>query len=116
MPPTSCLRRELPRIGRGAFLAALLMLAGPARAAPPGPKPEAKEAADQLRAFLPTLRHKALLDNEREYAAALQKALRLYRACMDGGLVGVWHVNRVEEEVLRAGARALRREAEYLDS
>ena len=105
--------------GSLALLAALLLLGGNRAAAEPPPakeKAEGKESPATFRAYLPTIRLKALLDNERQSVADLQMWLRRYEVYLDGGVVNQIERGQLEEGFLRNRLRVLRRENDYRDS
>lgn len=79
-------------------------------------KADNKESLAQLRAYLPAIRCKALLENERQTVAQLKKFLALTRTFVEGGLVDSVQAGQVEEALLRARLRLLQRETHYHDS
>jgi len=99
--------------GSRVLLSTLLLLAGNLAAADPPPakeKSDAKESLATFRAYLPTIRLKAMLDNERQSVADLQMWLRTYEMYLDGGLVNQIERGQLEEGFLRNRLRVLRRE------
>ena len=105
-----------PWVGR-ILLGVFLLFAGvSARAAEPDEKPAAKRSQAELRACLPTIRKKALFDNERENAAALRRCLGMYEVFLEGGLANTLDKGQVETAFLRSGIRVWQRETEYRDS
>jgi hypothetical protein len=100
-------------------LAVVLMLAGSfASAAEPSAqeKTETKEPPDLFRAYLPTIRLKALLDCECQAVADLETWLKKYDLWMDAGLVSLAQRDQITEEFLNGRIRVLRCENDYRDS
>jgi len=112
--------RQANRIRRRAaqasriLLCTLLLLAGVSTTA--AAPPEAKADAKQLRAYLPTIRLKAMFANEHDYAAELEDILKLYVIYLEGGLVNQDQKGEVEEQLLQARIRVLQRDRDYHDS
>ena len=101
------------------FLTAILLLGGSwasAADAQANEKAVGKEFRAQLRAYLPAIRCKALLENERQSVAELKKLLMLSQTFVDCGLADSVQAGQVEEELLRGRLRLLRRDREYRDS
>ena len=100
------------------LLITLLLGGGWASAAdnPIEEKADDKESRAALRAYLPTIRLKALLDNERQFVADLESWLRKYEVWMEGGLVTPIQRDQIVEELLRARLRVLQRDTDYRDS
>ena len=100
-------------------LAVVLMVAGSfASAAEPlaKEKTDPKEPPELFRAYLPTIRLKALLDCELQSVADLETRFRTYDLWMDAGLVSLAQRDQIMQEVLDGRIRALRCENEYRDS
>jgi hypothetical protein len=105
--------------GSRVLAVALMLLGGNlANTAPPPDqeKSDAKGSPASLRAYLPTIRLKALLDNERQSVADLQQWLRKYAVWLEGGAVNLMQKGQIEEEYQRSRLRALRLDADYHDS
>ncbi len=101
------------------LLCVFLSLLGLSAGAAPlteGDKLEGKNSFAQLRAYLPVIRRKALLDNERQYVADLERWYRIYERYQESGLVNQIQLNQVEEAILQGRIRILRRETDYRDS
>jgi hypothetical protein len=101
------------------FLVLLLLLCGSwASAADPPAKEKGdpKETLVLLRAYLPAIRCKALLEDERQSVADFKKLLQLSQAFVEGGFANQIQAQQVEEELLRSRLRLLRRETDYHDS
>lgn len=101
------------------LLCVLLPLIGVSAAAAPPPdddKPDVKKSLVQLRAYLPTIRHKALLDSQRQYVADLEQSLERYEVFVGAGLTNQPQKGLVEEGLLRERIRLLRRDRDYRDS
>lgn len=85
---TPCIARWLLR-GSRLFLSALLLFGGcwtSGADTPAKQKANSKESLAPFRAYLPTLRCKALLEEERKSVADLEQLLQLSRAFVEGGL------------------------------
>ncbi|HTU18288.1 MAG TPA: hypothetical protein VMG10_09545 [Gemmataceae bacterium] len=105
--------------GSQVLLAAVLLFGGNLTAADPPQRKEksdGKESPATFRAYLPTIRLKALLDNERESVADLEKWLQKYEIFLEGGAVNLIERGQLEEGFLRDRLRVLQLEAEYRDS
>ncbi|MGH7223380.1 MAG: hypothetical protein ACRELF_09140, partial [Gemmataceae bacterium] len=101
------------------MLVSLVLLGANRAAAEPPPAKEksaAKEPPATFRAYLPTIRLKALLDNERQSVADLQTWLRIYEVYLVGGLVNLVQRGQLEEGLHRSRLRVLRLETDYRDS
>lgn len=107
-------------VGGGRLFLTLLLLLGSSWAsaadAPANEKADSKESLLQLRAYLPALRCKALLDDERQSVAELEKLLQLSQAFVEVELAHRVQAGQVEETLLRSRLRLLRRETDYQDS
>lgn len=101
------------------LIVAVMLLGGKlvAAASPPDQgKADAIEPAATFRAYLPTIRLKALLDHERQSVADLEDWLRTYDRWLEGGLVNQIQRGQIEEEFHRSRLRALRLDTDYRDS
>lgn len=108
-----------PQLGSRVLFLALVLFGGGliAAAAPPAQeKSDAKESPASFRAYLPTIRLKALRDNERQSVADLEKWLQRYERYLQGGLVNLLQRGQIEEEYHRSRLRVLRLDADYRDS
>lgn len=108
-----------PQLGSRVLFLALVLFGGGliAAAAPPDrEKPNAKESPASFRAYLPTIRLKALRDNERQAVADLEEWLGRYEVYLEGGLVNLAQRGQLEEEYHRSRLRALRLDMDYRDS
>ncbi|HEY7428675.1 MAG TPA: hypothetical protein VH682_30880 [Gemmataceae bacterium] len=83
---------------------------------PDNDKTDVKKSLVQFRAYLPTIRHKALLDNQRRYVADLERSLELYEVYVAGGLTNQFQKGLVEEGLLKERIRLLQRDRDYRDS
>lgn len=100
-------------------LAVVLMVAGSfASAAQPSAKEktDTKEPPELFRAYLPTIRLKALLDCERQSVADLETWFRKYDLWMDQGFVSLAQRDQIMQELLEGRIRVLRCENEYRDA
>jgi hypothetical protein len=79
-------------------------------------KADANESRGLFRSYLPTIRLKALLDNERQSVADLENWLIKYDLWLPGGLVTSRQRQPIAEELLLGRLRVLRRETAYRDS
>ncbi len=61
---------------------------------------DTKEPPDLFRAYLPTIRLKALLDCERQAVADLETRFRTYDLWMDAGLVSLAQRDQIIQELL----------------
>lgn len=103
--------------GSRVLVVAVVLFSGRlAAAAPAEEKPDAKEPAATFRAYYPTIRLKALLDNERQSVADLEEWLRTYDVWLEGGLVNLMQRSQIEVELHRSQLRALRLDTDYRDS
>jgi hypothetical protein len=85
-------------------------------AAQPDPNAQAKQESAQLRAYLPALLQKTLLEIEREEVAGLERLLKFFQAHVAGGTISQDQVDQIEQELLRGRIRVLQRETAYRDA
>lgn len=93
-------------------LACTMMATPRARAGPA--KPETPQA--QQRSYLPALLQKALLENERAHGRSLESSLQLFKTLGEAGMLSRQQVDQVEQDLLQAQIRVLRRETDHRDA